>query len=213
MGQKVNPIGLRLGIVKDWSSRWFAPAKDYADLLNEDVGIRKYIYKLFAQAMVAKVDIERAGDRVRIIIHTARPGIIIGRKGADVDRLKEDLQKITNNKEVYIDIQDVKEPLLNARLVAENIAYQIRKRISYKRAMKKAIQLSMNAGAKGIKIACAGRLAGAEMAREETRKEGKVPLSTLRANIDYACIQALTMYGTIGVKVWIYSGEVVPQKK
>jgi small subunit ribosomal protein S3 len=212
VGQKVNPVGLRIGIAKDWGSRWFAPKKNYAEFLNEDVCIRKYIYKTFTQAMIAKVEIERAGDRVRIIIHSARPALIIGRRGAEVDRLREDLQKITKNKEVYIDIQEVKEPLLSAKLVADNVAYQIEKRVSYKRAMKKSIELSMNAGAKGIKITCSGRLAGAEMAREETRKAGKIPLSTLRADIDYAYLQALTIYGTIGVKVWIYRGELPVQK-
>ncbi len=211
MGQKVHPYGFRLGIVKGWKSQWFADKKTYADLLHEDFKIRKYIKKTLAQAAVANITIERAANRLRIKIHSARPGVIIGRRGAEIDKLKEELQGITQ-KEIFIDIAEVKNPNISSQLVAENIAFQIEKRIPFRRAMKKAVQTAMQSGAGGIKIACSGRLGGAEIARREGYKEGKVPLHTLRADIDYGFAEALTTYGLIGVKVWIYKGEIIHKK-
>lgn len=211
MGQKVHPYGLRLGIVKGWKSQWFADKKTYTDFLHEDFKIRKYIKKALAQAAVADITIERAANRLRIKIHSARPGVIIGRRGAEIDKLKEELQGITQ-KEIFIDIAEVKNPNISSQLVAENIAFQIEKRIPFRRAMKKAVQTAMQSGAGGIKIACSGRLGGAEIARREGYKEGKVPLHTLRADIDYGFAEALTTYGLIGVKVWIYKGEIIRKK-
>lgn len=211
MGQKVHPYGLRLGIVKGWKSQWFADKKTYTDFLHEDFKIRKYIKKALAQAAVADITIERAANRLRIKIHSARPGVIIGRRGAEIDKLKEELQGITQ-KEIFIDIAEIKNPNISAQLVAENIAFQIEKRIPFRRAMKKAVQTAMQSGAGGIKIACSGRLGGAEIARREGYKEGKVPLHTLRADIDYGFTEALTTYGLIGVKVWIYKGEIIRKK-
>jgi len=212
MGQKVHPYSLRLGIIKNWKSQWFADKKNYADFLLEDLKIRKYVKKALAQAAVADIEIERASNRMRIRIHSARPGVIIGRRGAEIDKLKEELQAITQ-KEIFIDITEVKNPNTSAQLVAENIAFQIEKRIPFRRAMKKAIQAAMNGGAGGIKVLCSGRLGGAEIARREGYKEGKVPLHTLRADIDYGFTEALTTYGLIGIKVWIYKGEVIKKKK
>jgi len=209
LGQKTNPIGLRLGINRLWDSKWFA-TKNYAHWLEEDITIRRYIKKRLARAGVSKIEIERRGDKVRIHIHTARPGMVIGRKGAEVDFLSEELAHLTG-KHVQIDIKEVKRPELDAQLVAEHIAGQIEQRVSYRRAMKKAIASAMRMGAQGIKIKCSGRLGGAEMSRSEGYMDGRVPLHTLRANIDYARATAFTTYGTVGVKVWIYLGELFPK--
>lgn len=212
MGQKVHPYSLRLGIVKHWKSQWFADKRTYTDLLHEDFKIRKYIKKALSQAAVADITIERAANRLRIKIHSARPGVIIGRRGAEIDKLKEELQGITQ-KEIFIDIAEIKNPNISAQLVAENIAFQIEKRIPFRRAMKKAVQTAMQSGAGGIKILCSGRLGGAEIARREGYKEGKVPLHTLRADIDYGFAEAFTTYGLIGVKIWIYKGEIINKKE
>src|SRR3989338_4408981 len=209
MGQKVHPISFRLGYIKTWSSRWYARRLDYARFLHEDIKIRKHVKKTFLQAAIAKVDVERASDKIRVFIHTARPGVIIGRKGADIDRLREDLQGMTGNKEVHINIVEIKNPSTNAQLISENIALQLEKRIAFRRAMKKAIQQAMDAGAKGIKIQTKGRLAGSEIARAEGYHEGKVPLHTLRADIDYGFAESQTTYGKIGVKVLVYKGDII----
>lgn len=209
MGQKVHPIGFRLGYIKTWSSRWYAE-KDYAQLLHEDLKIRKIVKKKLYHAGVARVEIERSGNQIRITIHTARPGIIIGRKGAEVDKLKVELEAMSK-KQVYINIKEIKKPELDAQLVAENIAMQLEKRIAYRRAMKKAVASSLRLGALGIKVYCAGRLAGAEIARTEWYREGRVPLHTLRADIDFGTAEAATTMGQIGVKVWIYRGEILPE--
>ena len=211
MGQKTHPIGFRLGVVKDWSSRWFA-GRDFADLLKEDMMLRRYISSRLQRASVASVDIERAPKRVTISIHTARPGIVIGRKGAEVDKLRDELKHVTG-KEIYINIQEIKRPELNARLVADNISRQLEQRVSFRRAMKKAVASGMRMGAEGIKVRCAGRLGGAEMARvEKSEPAGRVPLHTLRADIDFAKSTAFTTSGTVGVKVWICHGEVVDER-
>ena len=208
MGRKTHPIGFRLGIVKDWSSRWFA-GNDFADLLKEDLMLRRYIQSRLQRASVSKIDIERAPKRVTISIHTARPGIVIGRKGTEVDKLRDELKHITG-KEIYINIQEIKRPELNAQLVADNIARQLEQRVSFRRAIKKAIASGMRMGAEGIKIVCGGRLGGAEMGRiEKSEPAGRVPLQTLRSDIDYAKSTAYTTSGTVGVKVWICHGEVV----
>jgi len=212
MGQKVHPYSLRLGIIRTWKSQWFADKKNYADFLLEDLKIRKYIKKTLAQAAVADIGIERASNRLRIRIYSARPGVIIGRRGAEIDKLKEELQGITQ-REIFIDISEIKNPNTSAQLVAENIAFQIEKRIPFRRAMKKAIQAAINGGAGGIKVQCSGRLGGAEIARREGYKEGKVPLHTLRADIDYGFTEAFTTYGLIGIKVWIYKGEIINKKE
>ena len=209
MGQKVHPIGFRLGFTKTWSSLWYASKRDFAKFLHEDLRIRKHVLKMFAQAAISKVEIERASDKIRVNVYTARPGVIIGRKGADIDRLREDLQAMTGNKEVHINIKEVKNPAADAQLVAENVALQLEKRIAFRRAMKKAIQQAMDAGAKGIKIQTKGRLAGSEIARAEGYLEGKVPLHTLRADIDYGFAEAMTTYGKIGVKAIIYKGDII----
>jgi small subunit ribosomal protein S3 len=213
MGQKVNPFVLRIGIIRTWHSRWFARPKDYPRLIEEDYRIRKYIKKNFRHAAIAKVIIERLSERIKIHIYTARPGIIIGRHGADIERLRQDLSKILNDKVSFdkedVKIHEVKAPALDAQLVGENIALQIEKRVAYRRATKRAIEQTMNAGAKGIKVTCSGRLGGAEMSREESYKQGKIPLATLRADIDYALSEALTTYGLIGIKVWIYKGDIL----
>lgn len=209
MGQKTNPIGLRLGINRLWDSMWFAQ-KNFANYLEEDVMIRKYIKKRLARAGVAKIEIERRGEKVRVHIHTARPGMVIGRKGAEVDFLSEEMAHLTG-KNVQIDIKEVKRPELNAMLVAEHIAGQIEQRVSYRRAMKKAIGSAMRMGAYGIKLKTSGRLGGAEMSRVEGYMDGRVPLHTLRADIDFARATAFTTYGTVGVKVWLYLGELFPR--
>ncbi len=207
MGQKTNPIGLRLGIVKSWNSSWF-DEKNYADMLHEDLRIRKYIRNRLSKAAVSKIVIERTAKRVLLTIHTARPGIVIGKKGQEVDKLREELRALTN-KEIQININEIKKPELDAYLVAENIARQIEGKVSWRRAMKKAITSAMRLGAEGIKIMVAGRLGGAEMARTEMYKDGRIPLHTLRADVDYANYTAVTTYGSIGIKVWIFHGEVI----
>jgi small subunit ribosomal protein S3 len=207
MGQKVHPVGLRLGIIKTWDSRWFSQ-KNYAALLHEDIEIRKIVKERLMHAGVAKVEIERAGQKAKINIHTARPGIIIGKKGAEVDKLKKDLEAMTG-KQMYINIQEIRRPELDAQLVAENIALQLERRIAFRRAMKKAVTSALRLGAQGIKITCAGRLAGAEIARTEWYREGRVPLHTLRADINYGFFEAKTTMGQIGVKVWIYRGDIL----
>ncbi|MFH2137782.1 MAG: 30S ribosomal protein S3 [Candidatus Omnitrophota bacterium] len=212
MGQKVHPLAFRLGYIKNWSSRWFAKNKNFSAFLLEDVKIRKYIKKNFSSASVSLVEIERSINRVRVIVFSGRPGVIIGRRGADIDRLRDELQSITK-KEVFVDIKEVSSPQTNAQLVAENIAYQLEKRVAFRRAMKKAVQQAMQSGAGGIKIMCAGRLGGAEIARTEGYKEGKIPLHTLRADIDYGFAEALTTYGVIGVKCWVFKGLVITDKK
>ncbi|MGH7198486.1 MAG: 30S ribosomal protein S3 [Candidatus Omnitrophota bacterium] len=212
MGQKVHPISFRLGVIKTWSSLWYAGKKDFAKFLHEDIKMRKHVFKTFEQAAIAKVEIERASEKIRVNVHTARPGVIIGRKGADIDRLREELQKMTGNKEVHINIREIKNPAIEAQLIAENIALQLQKRIAFRRAMKKSIQQAMDAGAKGIKIQTKGRLAGAEIARAEGYLEGKVPLHTLRADIDYGFAEAMTTYGKIGVKVLVYKGDIIKRQ-
>jgi len=206
MGQKVNPIGFRVSVTKDWLSKWYADKKDYAPLLLEDIKIRDIVKKKLAAAAVSKIAIERYANRARITIFTARPGIVIGRKGSEIDKLKEDLGKMTG-KEIYVDIVEVKQPETNAQLVAENISLQLERRISFRRAMKKSVQTAMDFGAQGIKVACGGRLGGSEIARHEKYRVGKIPLHTLRADIDYGFAEAQTVYGKIGVKVWICKGE------
>jgi small subunit ribosomal protein S3 len=206
LGQKTHPVGLRLGIIKTWSSKWFA-RHNFAELLAEDLMLRKYIKNRLQRAGIAAVEIARAPKRVTIDLHTARPGIVIGRKGAEVDKLRDELKHITD-KDIYINIQEVKRPELNAQLVAESVARQLEQRIAFRRAMKKAVASSMRMGAEGIKIICGGRLGGSEMSRVEVQHDGRVPLHTLRADIDYASETAHTTYGSIGVKVWICHGEV-----
>jgi len=214
LGQKVHPISFRLGYIKTWDSRWYA-GKDYPQLLIEDLRVRDYLKKKLYHAGVAKIEIERVASKAKkakITIHTARPGIIIGKKGAEVDNLKKELQKMTQ-KEIFISIQEVKRAELDAQLVAENVALQMERRIGFRRAMKKAVTTTMKLGAKGIKIGCAGRLGGAEMARREWYREGRVPLHTLRADIDFGQAEAKTTYGIVGVKVWIFKGEIFPTKE
>lgn len=207
MGQKVNPIGMRLGIVKTWESRWYAD-KDYADYILEDYRIRRFIKKKLYHAGVSRIEIERSAKRIRLRIYTSRPGIVIGKKGAEISLLKKDIEKIVAH-EVMIDIQEVRKPEIDAQLVAENVALQIERRVAFRRAMKRGVSSAMRFGAMGIKIICAGRLGGAEMARTEWYREGRVPLHTLRADIDYGFIEARTTYGIIGVKVFIFKGEVL----
>jgi len=211
MGQKTNPIGLRIAVNKDWRSKWYAEKKDFGKLLAEDRKIRDILKKKLESASVPKILIERAATRCRITIFTARPGVVIGRKGAEIDKIKEELSRMTG-KEIYVDIVEVKKPELDAQLVAENVALQLERRISFRRAMKKAVQTSMDFGAEGIKIRCAGRLGGAELARVEMYHEGRVPLHTLRANIDYGFAEANTVYGKLGVKCWICLGETKQEK-
>ncbi|MGQ9615151.1 MAG: 30S ribosomal protein S3 [Spirochaetota bacterium] len=206
MGQKVNPTGLRLGIVRSWESRWYTK-KSYAKNLHEDLAIRRYIKERLSAGEVSRVEIIRYPEKINIIIHTARPGIVIGRKGAEVESISRELSALTD-KEIQIKIKEIKNPALDAELVAQSIARQLEGRVAFRRAMKKAITAAMQAGAQGIKITCSGRLGGAEMARKESYKEGMIPLHTFRADIDYGFAQAITTFGTIGVKVWIYKGEV-----
>lgn len=212
MGQKTNPIGLRVAVNRDWRSKWYSDKKEFGRLLTEDYQIRELLKKRLESASVPKILIERAANRCRITILTARPGVVIGRKGAEIDKLKEELSKMTG-KEIYVDIQEIKTPETDAQLVAENIALQLERRVSFRRAMKKAIQTAMDLGAEGIKIRCGGRLGGAELARVENYHEGRVPLHTLRANIDYGFAEANTVYGKLGVKVWVCKGETKPEKK
>ncbi|WP_010279607.1 30S ribosomal protein S3 [Paenibacillus senegalensis] len=211
MGQKVSPIGLRVGIIRDWESKWYAD-KDYGDLLLEDVKIRDYLKGKLKDASVSRVEIERAANRVNVTIHTAKPGMVIGKGGSEVEVIRAHIAKLSNKK-VHINISEVKRPDLDATLVAESIAQQLERRVSFRRAMKQSIQRSIRAGAKGIKTAVSGRLGGAEIARSEGYSEGTVPLHTLRADIDYGTAEAHTTYGRIGVKVWIYRGEVLPPAK
>ena len=210
MGQKVNPHGLRVGVINDWDSRWYAEA-DFADNLVEDYKIRTYLKKKLHSAGISKIEIERASDRLKIIIFTAKPGVVIGRAGAEIENLKAEVQKYTDKK-LNLEIKEIKKPDLNAQLVAENIATQLENRISFRRAMKSTMARTMKGGAKGIKAAVAGRLGGADMARTEFYSEGTIPLQTLRADIDYGFAEADTTYGKLGVKVWIYHGEVLPTK-
>ncbi len=211
MGQKTNPIGLRIAVNKDWRSKWYADKKDFGKLLSEDQKIREILKKKLESASVPKILIERAATRCRITIFTARPGVVIGRKGAEIDKIKEELSRMTG-KEIYVDIVEVKKPEIDAQLVAENVALQLERRISFRRAMKKAVQTAMDFGAEGIKIRCAGRLGGAELARVETYHEGRVPLHTLRANIDYGFAEANTVYGKLGIKCWICTGEAKSER-
>ncbi|HSC34632.1 MAG: 30S ribosomal protein S3 [Candidatus Dadabacteria bacterium] len=212
MGQKVCPIGLRLGITKTWDSKWFAEKRKYTDLLHEDLKIRNLIKKEFYQAAISKIELERAAsERVRIVINSARPGMIIGRKGQEIESLRQRLSKMTG-KDIYLDIREVKRPEIDSQLVAENIALQIERRVAYRRAMKRGIASALRLGALGIKVMVSGRLGGAEIARQEWYREGRVPLATLRADIDYGFAQAKTTYGIIGIKVWIFKGEVIERK-
>ena len=210
MGQKVNPHGLRVGVIKDWDSKWYAEA-DFADCRGEDYQIRKFRKKKLYSAGVSKIEIERTSDRVKIIISTAKPGMIIGKGGAEIEKVRAELQKMTTKK-VVVDIKEVKRPDREAQLVAENIAQQLENRISFRRAMKSCMGRAMKSGAKGIKVTCSGRLGGADMARTETYSDGTIPLHTLRADIDYGFAEADTTYGKTGVKVWIYRGEILPTK-
>lgn len=212
MGQKVNPVGIRLGIIKDWCSTWFANSKNYAATLHDDIKVRDYIYKKLSQASVSRIQIERLAQNVKIIIYSARPGVIIGKTGKDVDQLRADIGRMLKLS-VFITITEVRKPELEAKLVAESIAQQLEKRVMFRRAMKRAVQTTMRSGAKGIKVAVAGRLGGAEIARTEWYREGRVPLHTFRADIDYALARANTTYGVIGVKVWVYKGEVLSNKQ
>ena len=210
MGQKVNPHGLRVGVIKDWDSKWYAEA-EFADFLVEDYNIRTYLKKKLYSAGISKIEIERASDRVKVVIYTAKPGIIIGKGGAEIEVTKKELSKLTDKK-VLVDIKEIKRPDKDAQLVAENIALQLENRVSFRRAMKSCMSRTMKSGALGIKTACAGRLGGADMARTEFYSEGTIPLQTLRADIDYGFAEANTTFGKVGVKVWIYKGEVLPTK-
>ena len=211
MGQKTHPFGFRLGVIRTWSSKWYEE-KNYAKWLHQDLAIKKFLKEKLANASVASVEVERAANKAKVKVFTARPGMVIGKGGAGIDGLRRDVQKLTDN-DVFIDVVDVRRAELNAQLVAENIATQLERRIAFRRAMKKAVQTAMKFGAKGIKVQCAGRLGGAEMSRREWYREGRVPLHTLRADIDYGFTEAKTKYGMIGVKVWIFKGEIFEEKK
>jgi small subunit ribosomal protein S3 len=211
LGQKVNPIGFRLGVIKTWDSKWYAEA-DYTKLLHEDLKLRDFLKKRLYSSGVSKIEIERAANKAKINIFTARPGLIIGKKGSEVETLKKELSKLTD-KEVFLNIQEIRKPEIDAQLVAENVALQLERRIAFRRAMKKSVTTALKFGAKGIRITCSGRLGGAEMSRTEWYREGRVPLHTLRADIDYGVAEAKTTYGIIGVKVLIFKGEVLPGKK
>jgi small subunit ribosomal protein S3 len=208
MGQKVNPIGLRLGINRTWDSRWYASPKDYAGLLHEDIKIRDFLNKKLSQAGISKIVIERPAKKARITIHSARPGIIIGKKGADIDKLRQEISKITAS-EVHLNIVEIRKPEIDAKLIAENIAQQLERRVAFRRAMKRSVQSAMRLGAQGIRINCGGRLGGAEIARTEWYREGRVPLHTMRADIDYGVAEAMTAYGICGIKVWVFKGEIM----
>ncbi len=212
MGQKVNPIGLRVGVIRTWDSRWYAKGKNYVENLQEDIKLRTYIKKKLKHAGVAKIEMERAAKKLKVIISTARPGVVIGKKGTGIDALKADLQKQTDN-EVFVNIQEIRKPDLDAQLIAENIALQLEKRISWRRVLKKTMAASVRSGVRGIKVMVGGRLDGAEIARSEWYNEKSVPLHTLRADIDYGTAEALTGYGIIGIKVWIYRGDVLSTKE
>lgn len=211
MGQKVNPHGLRVGVIKDWESRWFADDENFSDNLVEDYKIREFLKKKLYHAGISKIEIERTADRVKVLVYTAKPGVVIGKGGAEIEKLKGELAKYSTKK-VLVDIKEVKRPDSDAQLVAENIAQQLENRISFRRAMKSCMGRAMKAGAKGIKTACSGRLGGADMARTEFYSEGNIPLQTLRADIDYGFAEANTTYGKIGVKTWVYHGEILPTK-
>jgi small subunit ribosomal protein S3 len=213
VGQKVNPHGLRVGVIKDWNSKWYASKKNFADYLVEDNQVRKFVKKKLFTAGISKIEIERAAKRIKLNIYTAKPGMVIGRGGSGIEALKKDILNIVSESNVLINIVEVKNADSNAQLMAENIASQLERRISFRRAMKQTIQRAMRYGVKGVKTACAGRLAGAEIARTEQYHEGTIPLQTLRADIDYGFAEADTTYGKIGVKVWIYRGEILPAKK
>ena len=212
MGQKVNPYGFRLGITTDWKSRWIADKKEYREFLIEDWKIRDYLRKQLERAAVSRVEIERTGDRLRIDVYTARPGIVIGRRGAEAERLREGLRKISGNPKIQFNIQEIKQPEVDAMLLAQGVADQLSGRVSFRRAMKRAVQTAMKAGALGVRVQCSGRLGGAEMSRKEWYREGRVPLHTLRADVDYGLAEAQTTFGRIGVKVWIYKGDILPYK-
>jgi small subunit ribosomal protein S3 len=212
MGQKVNPYGFRLGVTTDWKSRWFADRGDYADFVIEDWKIRDYLMTELPHAAISRVEVERTRDRLRVDVHTARPGIVIGRRGSEADRLRAGLTKITGNNKVQLNIQEIKQPELDAALIAQGVADQLAGRVAFRRAMKRAVQNAQKAGALGIRVQCSGRLGGSEMARNEWYREGRVPLHTLRADIDYGFREAKTTYGRIGVKVWIYKGDILPYK-
>lgn len=212
MGQKVNPIGLRLGVIRTWDSRWFAKGKNYAVNLHEDIRLRKYLKDKLKHAGVSKIEMERAANKIKIIISTARPGVVIGKKGSGIDTLKADVQKLTPN-EVFLNIQEVRKPDIDATLIAENVAMQIEKRISWRRAMKKALQAAIRGGVRGVKVQVGGRLDGADIARSESYAEKSVPLHTLRADIDYGTAEALTTYGIIGVKAWVYRGDILSARE
>jgi small subunit ribosomal protein S3 len=212
MGRKVNPIGFRLKVIRDWNARWFAEGRRYGDQLQEDLKIRDIVHDQHGQAGISLVDIERSANQVQVTLHTARPGIVIGKKGDAVKKLRQDLENLTGKK-VKVEVEEIASPDTDSKLVAENIAGQLERRISHSRAMKRAAQQALRQGAKGIKIVCAGRLSGSEMARREVVHEGQVPLTTLRANIDYGTAEALTTFGRIGVKVWIYKGEVLAEEE
>jgi small subunit ribosomal protein S3 len=211
VGQKTNPIGNRLGIIRTWESRWFLK-KGYAAQLHEDIAVRKLIKSKLYHAGVAKIEIDRPGQKLKVAIHSARPGIIIGKKGAEVEKLKREIEQVTG-KQVSIDIKEVRKPELDPQLVAENIALQIEKRVAFRRALKRAVSSAMRCGAQGINVQCSGRLAGAEIARSEWYREGRVPLSTFRADVDYGFAEARTTYGAIGIKVWLYHGDILPEQK
>jgi len=216
LGQKVSPLLLRIPYIKDWRSLWYADKKEYAKNVIEDFKIRNYIKKKFVQAAVSRVEIERMASQLRVRICSARPGVIIGRRGADIEKLKSELLKITgvkNQENIKVDIKEIKNPSIDAQLVAQNVALQLEKRIAFRRAMKRAMDQAISSGAKGIKISCSGRLGGAEMSRRETYKVGKLPLQTFRADIDYGFSEALTTYGILGVKTWIYKGDIIEVKK
>ena len=209
MGQKVNPNGIRLGYIRDWRSTWYADSSNYATKLNEDIKVREFLHKKLASAAVSKIQIERPAQNAKITIHTARPGIVIGKKGEDVEKLRAEVNKLMGIP-VQINIEEIRKPEIDAKLVAESVAQQLEKRVMFRRAMKKAMQGAMKSGAKGIKIMVSGRLGGAEIARSEWARDGRVPLQTFRADVDYSTAEALTTYGIIGVKVWIYKGEILP---
>jgi small subunit ribosomal protein S3 len=211
MGQKTHPHGFRLGVIKDWRSRWYAE-KDFPRLLKEDETIRKYLHRRLAHAALSQVEIERKPSKIVVTLHTARPGVVIGKRGAEVDKLRDELAMLTKS-EISVNVEEIKRPEVDARLVAENVAHQLRQRISFRRAMKRAVQAAIRSGAEGIKIMTSGRLGGAEIARTEGYNEGRVPLHTLRADIDYAQIHAFTTYGTIGVKCWVFKGEVIEDRR
>jgi len=208
MGQKINPIGLRLGVNKTWDSRWFATGNDFSEKLHEDIHIRKYLKKNLGSAGISRIVIERPTKKARITIHTARPGVVIGKKGADIEKIKKDLGKFTKD-EVHLNIVEIRKPEIDAILIAESIAQQLERRIAFRRAMKRAVQSALRLGALGIRINCSGRLGGNEIARMEWYREGRVPLHTLRADVDYGTAQALTTYGIIGIKVWVFKGEIM----